>query len=49
MAIAGGGRYRTLPLSQHATTNIETIQAFLDVAVHREGDTVIVERATPPA
>ena len=49
MAIAGGGRYRTLPLSQHATTNIETIQAFLDVAIRRDGDIVIVERATPPA
>jgi RNA 3'-terminal phosphate cyclase (ATP) len=49
MAIAGGGRYRTLPLSQHAMTNIETIQAFLDVAIRRDGDTVIVERATPPA
>jgi RNA 3'-terminal phosphate cyclase (ATP) len=49
MAVAGGGRYRTLPLSQHATTNIETIQAFLDVAVRRDRDIVIVERATPPA
>jgi hypothetical protein len=30
-------------------TNIETIQAFLDVAIRRDGDTVSVERATPPA
>jgi RNA 3'-terminal phosphate cyclase (ATP) len=49
MAVAGGGRYRTLPLSLHATTNIETIQAFLDVSVRKDGDTVIVERATPRA
>lgn len=33
MAVAGGGRFRTLPLSLHATTNIATIQAFLDVAI----------------
>jgi RNA 3'-terminal phosphate cyclase (ATP) len=31
MAIARGGRFRTLPLSSHATTNIETINAFLDL------------------
>ncbi|HEX3762468.1 MAG TPA: RNA 3'-terminal phosphate cyclase [Kofleriaceae bacterium] len=33
LAVAGGGRFRTLPLSRHATTNIATIQAFLDVAI----------------
>jgi len=33
MAVAGGGRFRTTPLSLHATTNIATIQAFLDVAI----------------
>lgn len=34
MAIAGKGRFRTLgPLSLHATTNIETIREFLDVAI----------------
>ena len=49
MAMAGGGRYRTLPLSLHATTNIETIQAFLDLSIRYEGDIVIVERATPRA
>jgi RNA 3'-terminal phosphate cyclase (ATP) len=49
MAVAGGGRYRTLPLSLHASTNIETIQAFLDVSVRKDGDTEIVERATPRA
>jgi RNA 3'-terminal phosphate cyclase (ATP) len=37
MAIAGGGRFRTLaPLSRHATTNIETIRAFLDVPIRVE-------------
>ena len=30
MAIAGGGRFRAMPLSLHATTNIETIGAFLE-------------------
>ena len=43
MAVAGGGRFRTLaPLSLHATTNIETIGAFLDVPIRLDGDTVIV-------
>jgi RNA 3'-terminal phosphate cyclase (ATP) len=32
LAIAGGGRFRTLPLSLHATTNLETIRHFLDVS-----------------
>jgi RNA 3'-terminal phosphate cyclase (ATP) len=37
MALAGGGRFRTLgPLSLHAATNIETIQAFLDVPIRVE-------------
>jgi RNA 3'-terminal phosphate cyclase (ATP) len=37
MAVAGGGRFRTLaPLSLHATTNIETIQRFLDVPIRVE-------------
>jgi RNA 3'-terminal phosphate cyclase (ATP) len=30
-ALAGGGAFTTLPLSQHSTTNIEVIQKFLDV------------------
>jgi RNA 3'-terminal phosphate cyclase (ATP) len=42
MAIAGGGRYRTHPLSLHATTNIATIGAFLDLPIRTDGDTVIV-------
>jgi RNA 3'-terminal phosphate cyclase (ATP) len=33
LAVAGGGRFRTLPLSLHAITNIATIQAFLDVPI----------------
>ena len=31
MALAGGGRFRTGPLSLHATTNIEVIETFLPV------------------
>ena len=43
MALAGGGRFRTLPLSLHATTNIDTIRAFLDVpvAVREAGDGIV--------
>jgi RNA 3'-terminal phosphate cyclase len=33
MAIAGGGSFATLPLSRHATTNIEVICKFLDVSI----------------
>jgi RNA 3'-terminal phosphate cyclase (ATP) len=33
MAVAGGGRFRSGPLSLHATTNIATIGEFLDVAI----------------
>jgi RNA 3'-terminal phosphate cyclase (ATP) len=37
MAVAGGGRFRTLgALSLHATTNIETIAHFLDVPIRVE-------------
>ncbi|MDX2089170.1 MAG: RNA 3'-terminal phosphate cyclase [Kofleriaceae bacterium] len=50
MAIAGGGRYRCAPLSLHATTNIVTIQQFLDlpieVATHRDAVLVSVGSAT---
>lgn len=44
LAVAGGGRFRAAPLSLHATTNIATIQQFLDVEVRVEpdGDAVIV-------
>ncbi len=33
MALAGGGEFMTLPLSRHATTNIEILKPFLDVNV----------------
>jgi RNA 3'-terminal phosphate cyclase (ATP) len=33
LAVAGGGRFRTTPLSLHALTNIDTIRAFLPVAI----------------
>jgi RNA 3'-terminal phosphate cyclase (ATP) len=44
MALAGGGRFKCAPLSLHATTNIETIGRFLDVAIRDQpdGDSVIV-------
>jgi RNA 3'-terminal phosphate cyclase (ATP) len=44
LAVAGGGRFRSAPLSLHATTNIETIRCFLDVAIRVEpdGDAVVV-------
>ena len=32
-ALAGSGAFSTLPLSRHATTNIEIIQQFLDVKI----------------
>lgn len=36
LALARGGAYLTGPLTPHATTNIETIQHFLDVRIHVE-------------
>jgi RNA 3'-terminal phosphate cyclase (ATP) len=33
MALAGGGAFVTAPPTSHFTTNVDTIQAFLDVAV----------------
>ena len=33
MAMAGGGSFTALPLSRHATTNMEVIGRFLDVAI----------------
>ena len=36
MAVAGAGRFRTLPLTLHATTNLETIAKFLDVPARVE-------------
>jgi RNA 3'-terminal phosphate cyclase (ATP) len=44
LALAGGGRFRAAPLSQHSTTNIATIGHFLDVPIRVEpvGDAVDV-------
>jgi len=44
LAVAGGGRFRSAPLSRHATTNIETIRHFLEVPIRVEpdGDAVVV-------
>jgi RNA 3'-terminal phosphate cyclase (ATP) len=36
LALAGGGAYRTLGLTQHAETNIEVIRMFLDVTIRAE-------------
>jgi RNA 3'-terminal phosphate cyclase (ATP) len=36
LALAGGGRYLTGPLSLHATTNVETIRKFLEVRIGTE-------------
>lgn len=35
-AIAGRARYRTLPLSQHSRTNLDTIRLFMDLQVTEE-------------
>src|SRR6185503_15994114 len=44
LAVAGGGRFRTMPLSRHTTTNIDTVGRFLDVAirVERDGNATVV-------
>ena len=36
MALAGGGSFRTLPLSRHTETNIEVLKQFLDVEISTE-------------
>jgi RNA 3'-terminal phosphate cyclase (ATP) len=33
MALAGGGKFRTLPPTQHTSTNIEVVKQFLDIDV----------------
>ncbi len=38
MALAGGGAFRTLPLSLHSQTNIRVIKRFLDVSVQADVD-----------
>jgi RNA 3'-terminal phosphate cyclase (ATP) len=42
LALAGSGSFRTMPLTKHATTNIEVIRMFLGtrIDVDRESDTV---------
>ena len=43
LALAGGGAFRTMPLSLHATTNFEVIRLFLDVSIDvaRVSETVV--------
>lgn len=44
MALAGGGRFRARgPLSQHAMTNIDTINAFIDVPIRVDERGEVVE------
>lgn len=45
MALAGGGRFRTMQPSRHAVTNIDIIRKFLAVpiTVEQDGDTWLVE------
>jgi RNA 3'-terminal phosphate cyclase (ATP) len=33
MAIAGGGRFRTVSASRHTLTNIDVIKCFMDVSI----------------
>jgi len=37
-ALARGGRFRALPLSDHTTTNIGVVREFLDVPIDVQGD-----------
>lgn len=43
LALAGGGRFRTVSLTRHATTNIEVIRQFLGVSIEVApvGDTAV--------
>lgn len=45
MAMAGRGRFRTLPPSDHTTTNAAVVQAFLgvDIRMRADGDACMVE------
>jgi RNA 3'-terminal phosphate cyclase (ATP) len=36
MAVAGGGRFTTVPPSRHTATNIEIIRKFLDIKIASE-------------
>jgi len=42
MALAGGGAFRTLPLSRHSTTNVEVLREFLalDIMTDEESEEV---------
>jgi RNA 3'-terminal phosphate cyclase (ATP) len=44
-ALAGGGAFRTEPLSEHSRTNLQIIEAFLPGAIEttERGDTIVVE------
>ena len=50
LALAGGGRFRTRPLTEHARTNREVIRRFLDVGieVEEDGPDVVVAVTGPP-
>lgn len=37
-ALAGGGRFRALPLSGHATTNVDVVREFLATPIHVHTD-----------
>lgn len=46
LAIAGTGRYLTLPLSRHSTTHVELVRQFLGIDViveQRDHDHCVVE------
>ncbi len=46
LALAGAGAFRTVPLSRHATTQMELIPRFLDVKIgveREERDRYVVE------
>ena len=48
-ALAGGGSFKTVPLSWHAQTNIEVVKEFLDIYVHvaPEGSRYTLDLVSP--
>lgn len=38
MALAGGGAFRTVPLTLHSTTNIDVVRRFVDVDITTDAD-----------
>ncbi len=49
--LAGGAKYRTVPLSQHSRTNLDTIRLFVDLEVDETpapGGVVLTLRSPPP-